>query len=90
MYPVCECILIFSCQVCPSQHAPDQTTQHSLEFVTETGRHLSISSSNINLADRPEDAIDNEVDAAVDRHEEVISLSEFVICFPNMLKQKTI
>ena len=46
-------------------------------------------SSNINLADRPEDAIDNEVDAAVDGHEEVVSLSEFVICFPNMLKQKT-
>ena len=43
MYPVSECILIFSCQVCPSQHAPDQTTQHSLEFVTETGRQLDIS-----------------------------------------------
>ena len=41
-----------------------------------------------NLADKPEDAIDNEVDAAVDGHEEVVSLSEFVICFPNMLKQK--
>ena len=86
VYPVSDCILIFSRKVCPSQQSPHQTAQHSLEFVTETSKQLFLT---INLSNWPEDAVDNEVDAAVDSDEQVVSLSELVISFPNMLKYKT-
>ena len=92
MYPVSDCILIFSGEVCPSQQSPHQTTQHSLEFVTETKWQLflgDLPAPTLNLSNWPEDAVDNEVDAAVDSDEQVVSLSELVISFPNMLKQKT-